>query len=263
MGSLLGDDEEENVDTDDSLSPKEGINFDNLSEENQQILMELEAAGEVDASADDAKDKDKKKAKKPKKEKPKKEKPKKAPKPKKVKKPKEKDNTPPLPKKPVMAIVIMVASLFGLVMLGTKLMGYQLSVSQAKSLLKEQRYVEAYGKLAGCTIKEKDMTLFQQLETLAPVSSEYNSYLVFSHAKKHDMALDSLICAYGRYSRNRDRAIELECLADLENMGSDIITALLAEFDMTGPEALELYDIRSRKEYTIQLHYKLQELGLE
>lgn len=233
-----------------------------LSEENQQILKELEAADDASSSKKGKKEKAKKE--KPKKEKPPKaKKPPKEKKPKKEKPPKEKDNTPPLPKGPVRGIVIMVASLLGLVLLGTKLLGYQTSLAQAKDLYAQQCYVEAYGKLAGNKIKEKDLAFYNKLEILAPVSSEYNSYLVFTNAGKDDMALDALICSYGRYQRNRDKAIESECLAELETMGSKIVTALLGEYEMTGSEALELYQLKTRKEYTIQLHYKLQELGLE
>lgn len=238
-----------------------------LSEENQQILKELEAADDASSSKKGKKEKTKKekaKKEKAKKEKPPKaEKPPKEKKPKKEKPPKEKDNTPPLPKGPVRGIVIMVASLLGLVLLGTKLLGYQTSLAQAKELYAQQCYVEAYGKLAGNEIKEKDMSFYHKLEILAPVSSEYNSYLVFANAGKKDMALDALVCSYGRYQRNREQAIESECLAELETMGSKIITALLGDYEMTGPEALELYQLKTRKEYTIQLHYKLQELGLE
>ena len=233
-----------------------------LSEENQQILKELEAADDASSSQKGKKEKGKKE--KPKKEKPPKaKKPPKEKKPKKEKPPKEKDNTPPLPKGPVRGIVIMVASLLGLVLLGTKLLGYQTSLAQAKELYAQQCYVEAYGKLAGNKIKEKDLDFYNKLEILAPVSSEYNSYLVFTNAGKDDMALDALICSYGRYQRNREQAIESECLAELETMGSKIITALLGDYEMTGSEALELYQLKTRKEYTIQLHYKLQELGLE
>ena len=39
--------------------------------------------------------------------------------------------------------------------------------------------------------------------------------------------------------------------------------ALLTDYDMTGEEALELYQIKKRDDYSIQLHKKLQELGLE
>ena len=68
------------------------------------------------------KKKKEKKKKEPKQKKPKQKKP---PKPKKEKKPKEVDNTPPLPKAPVIAIVVMIGSLFGLVLLGTHTVGYQ------------------------------------------------------------------------------------------------------------------------------------------
>lgn len=257
---FFGEDNEEEM----AFSDKEEdvMSVSHLSEENQQILKELEAADDASSSKKGKKEKAKKE--KPKKEKPPKaKKPPKEKKPKKEKPPKEKDNTPPLPKGPVRGIVIMVASLLGLVLLGTKLLGYQTSLSQAKDLYAQQCYVEAYGKLAGNKIKEKDLAFYNKLEILAPVSSEYNSYLVFTNAGKDDMALDALICSYGRYQRNRDKAIKNECLAELETMGSKIVTALLGEYEMTGSEALDIYQLKTRKEYTIQLHYKLQELGLE
>ena len=84
-----------------------------LTEENQMILDELEQADQKETSKKEKKKKEKKK-KEPKQKKPKQKKP---PKPKKEKKPKEVDNTPPLPKAPVIAIVVMIGSLFGLVLL--------------------------------------------------------------------------------------------------------------------------------------------------
>lgn len=257
---FFGEDEEDKVTLSESSS---GVDVAaELSAENQQILKELEAAGESDApSKDKKKKKDKKKDPKPKKEKKKKEpKPKK---PKKEKKPKEKDNTPPLPKGPVIAIVIMVASLFGLVMLGTTLLGYQANVNAAKEAYDKGAYVEAFEKMQGLEIKEKDEELYQRLATMAAVSKKYQSYLVFDNYGAKDMALDSLVCAYGRYDLNKKYAKEYDCETELEQLGGKIVKALLTDYDMTGEEALEMYQIKKRDDYSIQLHKKLQELGLE
>ena len=105
-----------------------------MSDENKKILEELEAAGELTEKK--PKKEKKKKEKKKKEPKPKKPKKVKEPKPKKEKKPKEIDNTPPLPKGPVIAIVIMVASLFGLIMVGVNLLGYQSNINLAKDALR-------------------------------------------------------------------------------------------------------------------------------
>lgn len=247
------------------ISDSDGIDASELSAENQQILKALEATGDAEDSNADKKGK-KKKAKKEKKKKepkPKKEKQKKPPKPKKQKKPKEKDNTPPLPKKPVMAILVMVASLFGLVMIGTTFLGYQSKVNAAQEAFDKGSYVEAYENLQGLEIKEKDEELYNRLAVLAAVSKKYQSYLVFDNYGEKAAAFDSLVCAYGRYELNKKYAKEYDCENELEQIGGKIIKTLLAEYDMTGEEALELYQMKKRDDYTVELHKKLKELGLE
>lgn len=238
-----------------------GADISQLSDENLQILKELEGA---EGEEDQGKKKKSKKEKKPKAAKPAKAaKPSKPPKPKKEKKPKEKDNTPPLPKGPVRAIVLMVASLFGLVLLGSNLLGYQSSVNEAKAFYASGSYADAYAALEGLKIKAKDQKLYNQLSVLAPTSAEYNSYLIFSNSNRKVQALDALICAYGRYDMNRDKAKEYECLGEYEVLGSKVIRSLLEDYDMTGKEALAIYSARTRKEYTLRLNEKCESLGLE
>lgn len=237
-----------------------GADVDQLADENLQILKELE--GEEAGNAD--KKKKAKKEKKPKAAKPAKEaKPKKPPKPKKEKKPKEKDNTPPLPKGPVRAIVLMGASLFGLIVLGSNLLDYQASVNEAKELYLSGSYADAYEALAGLEIKEKDQKFYRQLSVLAPTSAEYNTYLIFSNSNRKVEALDALVCAYGRYEMNREKAKEYECLGEYEVLGSKVIRSLLEDYDMTGNEALAIYSARTRKEYTLRLNEKCRSLGWE
>lgn len=255
---IFGDDEEEKV----VIGDVSDVDVAGLSEENQQILRELEVSGGV-SGTDSGKKKDKKKKDK-KASKPKKEPKAKAPKkPKKPKKPKEKDNTPPLPKGPVLAIIVMVASLFGLVLLVTSLLGYQAKISAAKADYDKEAYVEAYRNLQGLEIKSKDEEFYNKLATLAAVSEKYQSYLVFDNYGSKDLALDSLVCAYGRYDLNKQYAEEYGCEGELENIGGKILKALLKEYDMTGEEALELYKLKNRDDYTVQLRKKLQELGLQ
>lgn len=255
---LFGEDEEEQEKTalDDLVDQTAG-----MSDENKKILEELEAAGELDeGKPKKEKKKKEKKKKEPKPPKPKKEK---KPKVKKEKKPKEIDNTPPLPKGPVIAIAIMVASLFGLIVLGTNLLGYQASINTAKEEYGKGSFVEAFSKLQGLKIRDKDTEFYDQLQVLAVVSEKYQDYLVFENNGKHDIALDNLICAYGRYNGNKQAAEDANCGAEYEQLGGKIIKSLLEDYDMTGEEALELYNSKNRKEYTLKLHAKLKVLGLE
>jgi hypothetical protein len=260
---LFGADEEE---TDEAPKKAEkqaaGDSPENLSEENRQILKELE--GEEDAKKGKKKKEKKEKKPKAKKEKPKKApKPKKPPKPKKEKKPKEKDNTPPLPKGPVIMILVMAASLVVLILLGTSLLGYQSGVQQAATLYNSGNYTEAFAELQGMEIKENDLSTYQKAQTLAAVDSQYQSYLVF-HAYGDELsALDSLICAAGRYDLNQENAASYGCVMELEDLGSRISNVLSENYGMTMEEAVEIYNQRNRTEYSVIIHRKLIDLGLE
>ena len=86
---------------------------------------------------------------------------------------------------------------------------------------------------------------------------------MFENNGKHDIALDNLICAYGRYDLNKQKAQDYNCSVEYEQLGGKIIKSLLEDYDMTGEEALQMYNAKNRKEYTLQLHAKLKALGLE
>ena len=133
---------------------------------------------------------------------------------------------------------------------------------QAKEKYEQGSYVEAYSKLQGLSIKERDEKLYHQLATLAAVSEKYQAYLVFDNYGSKIDALDALVCAYGRYDLNQKNAKEYGCEDQLEKIGGKIIKALLKDYDMTGDEALDIYQTRKRDDYTVKLHQKLKELGL-
>ena len=257
LANLMKADEEDEV----SLKPAGAPTAEVLSGENADILAELDALEEKPSKKD--KKKKEKKEKKPKKEKaPKKPKAPKAPKPKKEKNPKVVDNTPPLPKGPVFMIWIMAASLVALVILGVNLMKYNTPISEAKNLQNQGHYAEAFAKLSGLEIKEKDMELYNRLAVLSTVDSELKSYSAFTKAEKADWAFDSLICAAGRCYINEENADVYGCLGQLETLKRTVSNELEQKYGMTYEEAIEMYTIRDRDDYTIALYKKLTELGI-
>lgn len=257
IGGLLKDDEENEV----SLKQAKNPTVEVLSGENADILAELDALEEKPAKKEKKKKEKKKKEKKPKAAK----KPKapKAPKPKKEKKPKEVDNTPPLPKGPVFMIWLMVGSLVALVLLGMNLVKYNGPLANAKDLQNQGHYAEAFTELNGLKIKEKDMEMYNQLAVLATVDSEINAYEVFTKAEVPDKAFDSLICAAGRCYINEEDADVFGCVGQLEILKKSVSNELEEKYNMTYEEAIEMYKIRHRDDYTIALYKKLTELGIE
>ncbi len=261
LSGLMGDDEDEEEAV--SLKTNGAPSADQLSGENADILASFDASEEKPSKKEKKKKKEKKEKKpKEKKEKKPKEKKEKKPKEKKEKKPKQVDNTPPLPRGPVLMIWVMAISLVALVMMGVNISGYSASVSNAKSYYNNGDYSEAYGELLGLEIKEADMMLYNQVATLAAVDSEIKNYEIFSSYERHVDALDSLICAAGRCEVNADNAEVYECVGQMQILKAKVTNLLHNNYGITYEEAIEMYNIKDRDDYTIALYEKLKELGL-
>ncbi len=69
---------------------------------------------------------------------------------------------------------------------------------------------------------------------------------------------DALVCAYGRYDLNKERAEEYNCSKELDALGNKIKKTLKKEYKMSGKEALTIYNAKNRKAYTRLLQEKIQ-----
>ncbi len=264
---LFGESEEDELtekeETSEAAVPPEDL--ENMSEENRQILEELNAAGkakEEDKPEEKEDKKKEKKAKKEKKQKQKKEKKPKEKKEKKPKKPKEVDLSPPLPRKPVILIFVMGISVILLVLLLSNLSGYSVNISSAKDAYASQDYVEAYNKLAGAKIKEQDKTFYEKVALLASVQGELENGNALYDAKQYKMALDSYVCALGRYDANSAKAEEYNIKEANDVLAEQIAAQLSERFSVSTDTAREIYAIKDRREYTNQIYEIVDALGL-
>lgn len=242
-----------------------GIDLSGLSDEQLEIMKNL--SGDTPAG-DDTPEKGKKK-KKEKKEKPPKEKKEKQPKPPKVKKekkekpPKEKDNTPPLPKAMVIIPALLLGSVLALVIGGTNVLSRGFAVSNAKQALESGNYIEAFDSLAGIEIKnEEDEALWTTAQILGTVQYKIDNYHIFMEQQMYDKALDSLICALGRAKANEANAEYYGVYANLAGCEHEIIDSLLTQFNVSEKEALEVYALRRRTEYTHRIYDFLERAGV-
>lgn len=259
---LFGDDEEETKASEDVVVPEMG-DLENISEENLEILKELESAEKVAAPEEpEGKKKKRKREKKEKKEKKPKEKKERKKREKKPKPPKEKDNTPPLPKKPVILIFLMAASILVLVLLMSKLIGYTSSISAAKDAMDNADYIEAYKELSGLELKKADKKLYTKAEAMASVQEQHDAYLTLMSAGEYEMALDALVRGVGRYDAKLATAKKYGLEKQLNVIEAEIEDALDTQFDMTADDARELYSIRKRKDYSMRIQEIIEELNL-
>ncbi|MCR5467841.1 MAG: hypothetical protein K6F37_02665 [Lachnospiraceae bacterium] len=264
---IFGDDDEDEELDGAGIAEANGIG--ELTDENLAILEGLEA----DAPAADAGNGKKEKKKKEKKPKEKKAKPKKEPKPKKEKKPKPKkekkpvdpktlDLSPPLSRVAIVLIFVMGFSFVALVVLFTNLLDSSVTMSEAKKYYKKADYVAAYEELNGKSLKGSDLDFYTKVEILARVQTMYDDYFSLMYSKQYEMAVDSLICAIGRFYVNGEEAASYEVGDEFENLRK-LVVEELANIGLTEEEAVEIYNERDRKEYTKAIKRIVSSLGYE
>jgi hypothetical protein len=264
--TLFGEDEETAESLKKVTIPEE-TDLENISEENLQILKELEEAEAKNKNVKEEKKDERKKKKKEKKPKVKKEKkPKvkkeKKPKVKKEKPPKEPDNTPPIPKKPAILIFLMVFSILVLILLTMNGIGRSSYVNSAKQSMDSGDYVKAYEELSGLKLKKKDQSLFEKVEAIALVQEQYNAYLVMMGQNEYELALDSLVRGIGRYDKNLEIAKAQGLEVELNKIKTQLTEALKNQFGITEEEAREISEIRDREDYSIQIKQKISKLNI-
>ena len=261
--TLFGEEESTDVE---HVEVPESQDLENISDENLQILKELEAAEQAGAAKEDKKQakKDKKKAKKEKKEKEPKEKKPRKKREKKVKEPKpeEPDNTPPLPKKPVILIFLMAFSILALVLLMMKLSGKNSYIDTAKQAMDNGEYVEAYEQLSGLNLKGNDQKLYKEVSTMAAVQEQYQAYLTLMGADKYDLALDALVRGIGRYDKGLDNAKKYGREGEMNHLKDQLEEALDQQFGMSTDDARKLYKIKDREEYSKEIQKIIQKMNL-
>lgn len=251
------------------VSASQGPDAKQLSDENLAILQELEGAnlpGKEEKKGKEKKKKEKKpKEKKPKKAKaPKEQKPKK---PKKEKKPFFNDQSKPLPKVPVLLIFAMVLSAMLLVLVTTELTGYQTAMKKAEELYNNGAsdyhcYIEAYKAESGLKVSKKDQDTYQKIVLVAQVADAYAGYEMAVQLDRTVDAVDSLVCVIGRYNQNIEKAEELGAKDQMDQVRA-LAAEKMAEYGLSEEDASKLYRIRTRSSYSVELHKKLQELGIE
>lgn len=251
------------------VSASQGPDAKELSDENLAILQELEGAnlpGKEEKKGKEKKKKEKKpKEKKPKKAKaPKEQKPKK---PKKEKKPFFNDHSKPLPKVPVLLIFAMVLSAMLLVLVTTELTGYQTAMKKAEELYNNGAsdyhcYIEAYKAESGLKESKKDQDTYQKIVLVAQVADAYAGYEMAVQLDRTVDAVDSLVCVIGRYNQNIEKAEELGAKDQMDQVRA-LAVEKMAEYGLSEEDASKLYRIRTRSSYSVELHKKLQELGIE
>ena len=220
----------------------------NLSDENKEVLNQLEKETEK---------KIKVKEKKAKKEKAKKEKPVKEKKPPKEKKPK-KEKAPyipekKVPKKKVVVTVVFAASVLALILLVEYLVPPMLTVSRARTAYDKGEYYEAYKEYYGQKLSEEDEIRFQGATTIMRIQSNLDGYHNYLKMNKEVKALHSLLEAVHVKFDVFLKAEEFNVLTQVSAIYNEILEILGSKYHLSEEDAMSIIEEDSDVIYTHKL----------
>ena len=225
----------------DEASPEEGTT--KLSDENKQILNELDAEDE---------EKGKKKKKKPKKEKkPKEKKPKKPKekKPKKEKAPGEEEKGPKIPKKYIIRSAAFAVSVLAAAIVLAVFLPKANVMKSARTAYYDHDYKEAFYSMYGKKLNESDQLIYDRSKTIILMERKYESYGQYKAMGMNDRALDALFQGLKRYEALKTEAETLGVKEDIDATRNLILAALQNDFGVSEEQAMEIIDY-NKTDYT-------------
>jgi len=234
-------------------------NINSASQENIDLINELYSDTESLDNAplgDDLADIPERDAEEEEPEKPKKEKKKKEPKPKKPKKEKvKKEKKAPKPSelvkvtpKTFLGIIIFAVVITVVVIFGTKIVNYSVSVKHAIDHFNNGKYDQAYDSIAGLEVKDKDKDTYYKIRTVMSVYVDYTSYISYKQLGMNVEALDSLIRGLGHYDDYYSDAEKYDVVAQYDGV-KDKITAALAQYGVSEEDARYYAGLESEQQY--------------
>jgi hypothetical protein len=272
------DDEEQESAAAGGIGP-DGLPTGNVSDENQQVL------DEIDADGDDAKGKKGKKGKKLKKDKKGKkgadseesdsededgEKAGAGKKEKKKKKKKEKkadetagagvpEKTEKLPKKKVILTAAFSVTLTVCIMVLCYVLPMQLTLNRARNAFEKADYESAYEELYGRKLNASDQEIYNKSSIILQVDRKYEAYENYKKMGKKLEGLDSLIQGVARYNSLKDQAQSYGILDKIKSTYDKIVKALKDDYGISEKKANEIAASKDDLTYTKNVYDALGE----
>ena len=160
-------------------------------------------------------------------------------------------------------VFIFFAMIAVVIVVGTSIFSYSLSIRNAQYEFDRDEYTLAYNEIFGLDIKDEDIVLYDRIMTVMYVQKQLNSYYNYYEMKDYPKALDSLLKGLQRYEKYIELAVELEIESDLDSVRSGILDELGASFSMSEQEAMNIIQADSQLEYSMLVYDAVDELEIE
>lgn len=158
-------------------------------------------------------------------------------------------------------VFIFFAMIAVVIIVGTSIFSYSLSIKNAEIEFERDEYTLAYNEIYGLEIKDEDIMLYDRIMTVMYVQKQLNSY--YNHYQMGDKpkALDSLLKGLQRYEKYIELAVKLDVDSDLDGVRKEILKEINATFSLTEQEAMEIIQSDSQAEYSKKVYDAVE--GLE
>lgn len=151
-------------------------------------------------------------------------------------------------------VFIFFGLLAALLYFGTNMINYTVNIQHASAYFEDKKYTQAYNEVYGVDIKDKDIEIYEKIQTVMFVNKQLNSYNNFNAIKEYPQALDSLLKGLKRYDKYLELATKLGIKSDLDYVRRQLLAELKREFGITEDEALTINRINNNKEYGLEVY---------
>ena len=147
---------------------------------------------------------------------------------------------------------------FGLIVLlilaGTNIFSYTMSIKNAQSYFDTRKYNEAYNEVYGMDIKAKDLETYDKIMTVMFVNKQLNSYNNYYTIKQYPEALDALLKGLKRYDKYVTLANMLGIKSDLDYVRKQILSELDRVFNLSEKDAMKIIKCKTQSQYSMSVY---------
>ncbi|MBO4921607.1 MAG: hypothetical protein J5372_06790 [Lachnospiraceae bacterium] len=156
-------------------------------------------------------------------------------------------------------LFVIFAILTIVIIIGSNIYSYNLSIKNAQEDFNVQKYNEAYYEVYGLKIKDEDIELYDRIMTVMFVNHQLNSYEYYMKSNNKEKALDSLLKGLQRYEKYLQLAQILNITDDLNYVKSEILDRLSTQFNLNEKEAYDLVEVDDSVDYSEYIYSLLGE----
>ena len=157
-------------------------------------------------------------------------------------------------------VFIFFAMIAVVIIVGTSILSYSLSIRNAEYEFNRDEYTLAYNEIYGLDVKPEDIVLYDRIMTVMYVQKQLNSYYNYYGLNDQPKALDSLLKGLQRYEKYIELAVELEVDSDLDSVRKKILEEIDTTFTLTEQEAMEIIQSDNQAEYSKKVYDAVDKL---